>query len=104
MAKQKYDGIVESVRLKPDGQVDWVRAFERRGPTFSDYILINRDQLVKRLKAGKKFAVGRRLPQMASTFEVSQAVRLVEKDGQQYLVVGDSQTADRDRLDGVPRL
>jgi hypothetical protein len=81
MAGPKYDGIVEAVHYKPDGQVDWVRVFERRGPTFSDYLILKRDALVSRLKAGKKFMVGRRVPTMASTFEVSSPVKLVTAGG-----------------------
>ncbi len=103
MAKQRYDGIVEAVHYRPDGQVDWVRVFERRGPTFSDFILLQRQELVERLKAGKKFMVGRRIPQMASTFEVSEPVKLASKDGKDILVVGDGQ-ADREHLKGVPQL
>jgi hypothetical protein len=103
MAKQKFDGVVEAVHYRPDGQVDWVRVYERRGPTFSDYILLQRQELIDRLKAGKKFMVGRRVPQMASTFEISEAVRVLNKDGKEILVVGDGQP-DREHLKGVPLL
>jgi hypothetical protein len=101
MAKNKYDGVVEAVHYKPNGEVDWVRAYERRGPTFSDHLLIKRDDLVERLKSGRKFMVGRRLPMKASTFVVTQQLRLVNVGGSETLVVGQSQ-AERDRLEGVP--
>jgi hypothetical protein len=103
MAGPKYDGIVEAVHYKPDGQVDWVRVFERRGPTFSDYMILKREDLVNRLKAGKKFMVGRRIPQMASTFDVSSPVKLVTAGGREFLVTGDGQ-AEQDHLEGVPLL
>jgi len=103
MAKQRYDGIVEAVHYRPDGQVDWVRVYERRGPTFSDYVLLPRQELVERLKVGKKFAVGRRVPQMASTFEISEPVKLVSQDGKEILVVGEDQPAG-EHLKGVPQL
>ena len=101
MAKPKYDGVVEAVRYRPDGQVDWVRVFERRGPTWSDYIILKRDELIQRLKAGKKFFAGKRILQMASTFEVSLPIKLVSDGSQDLLVAGDAQ-AEKDCLEGVP--
>ena len=52
MAK-KFDGVIEAVRYK-DGQIDVVRAFERRGAAFSDRIMIDRKELLERLKEGKE--------------------------------------------------
>jgi len=101
MAKLKYDGVVESVHYKPGGEVDWVRAYERRGATFTDYVLIDRQTLIQRMKNGKKYVVGRRIPLMASTFEVTQPLRLVRSGGKDVLIVGEAQ-ADQDRLNGVP--
>ena len=101
MAKIKYDGVVEAVRYKPDGEIDWVRAYERRGPTFSDYRLIDREALIKRLKSGKRYVVGKRIRYLASTFEVSSPLRLVDKGSQEIIVTGDV-AANQDRLDGVP--
>lgn len=101
MAKEKYDGVVEAVHYKQDGTVDWVRTFLRRGPTFSDYILLDRETLIEHLKAGKTFMAGRRIPQMASTFQVTKPVRVIEKDGREVLTTGDLEP-DTDNLDGVP--
>ena len=103
MAKPNYDGVIEAVHYRPDGQVDWVRAFERRGPTWSDYVILKRDTLVQKLKAGKKFVAGRRIPQLAGTFEVFAPVRLAADGGQEVLVTGE-QNARQDRLEGVPFL
>ena len=50
MAK-KFDGIIEAVRYK-NGQIVTVRAYERRGATFSDRLLIERKDLLERLKTG----------------------------------------------------
>ena len=55
MARTTFDGVIEAVRYKPDGQVDWVRAYLRRGPTFSDRIMINRATLIENLKSGKRY-------------------------------------------------
>lgn len=103
MAKNKYDYVVEAVHYNPDGQVEWVRAFERRGPTFSDHVLIERKSIIERLKAGNNFMVGKRVPRMGGTFEVSVPLRLVNASGKEVLVTGDQQ-ADQDHLEGVPVL
>jgi len=101
VARIKFDGVIESVHYKPNGEVDWVRAYVRRGPTFSDHLLIDRNTLVERLKAGKRYVVGRRKERLGSTFEVSEPLRMIVKGDKTMLAVGDGE-ADRDRLQGVP--
>jgi hypothetical protein len=103
VAKQKFDGVVEAVHYKPDGQVDWVRTYLRRGPIFSDYILLDRQTLVEHLKSGKQYVAGRRIPQLASTFEVTKPLHVVRNDGEEILVTGDLQS-NKDKLEGVPEL
>ncbi|MGE5249411.1 MAG: hypothetical protein ACM3QS_04280, partial [Bacteroidota bacterium] len=66
MALKKFDGVIEAVHFT-DGQVTAVRAFERRGATFSDRVILTRAQLVDRLKNGRKFVTGRRRELWAST-------------------------------------
>ncbi len=101
MAKVKFDGVVEAVHYQPDGQVAWVRAYERRGPTFSDDVLIDRKKLIERLKTGKRYLVGRRIPNLASTFEVSAPLQVVQVDGKELLATPGAQ-GGRDHLAGVP--
>jgi hypothetical protein len=101
VAKRKYDGVVEAVRYKEDGHVDWVRAYERHGAVFADRVLIQRDSLVERLKSGKKFVVGARIPYQANSFDVSQPIALVGSDDQEYIRAGGSGTGE-DYLEGVP--
>jgi hypothetical protein len=101
MAKQKFDGVVEAVHYKPDGQIEWVRGFEKMGFVFSDRVLIEREALVEKLKSGKKFVVGKRTPYMGNNFEVSTSLRLVGKNGEEVVVTGDHK-AERDLLEGVP--
>ncbi|HEY5672016.1 MAG TPA: hypothetical protein VIS10_18635 [Anaerolineales bacterium] len=103
MARIKFDGVVEAVRYKPSGEIDWVRAYERRGPTFSDYILLDRETLIKRIKAGKRYVSGKRIPYMASTFETSSPIRLVTNSGKEIVVTSDPK-ATQDRLEGVPTI
>ena len=106
MAQVKYDGVIEAGRYAPPGWVKLVRAYERRGPTFSDRVLISRDELVRRLQAGQRFVAGERQLLLASTFTVASAICLVEKDGQKYLATegapAASSTAACDNLVGVP--
>ncbi len=101
MAKAKYDGVVQAVRYGSDGQVQWVRAHLRRGPTWSDHVLLDRKTLIEQIKSGKRFMAGKRIPRLAGTFEVSHPIKLVQKDGQEFLATGDADP-QRDRLDGVP--
>lgn len=101
MTKLKYDGVIEAVHYTPEGQVKWVRAYERRGVVFSDHVLISRQELVDRLKGGKRFLTGQRKQYFASMFDVSQPVRLVPHNGHEILVTGDVDTG-QDHLEGVP--
>lgn len=103
MAKPKIDGVIEAARYNPNGQINWVRAYLRRGPTYSDRILLDRQALVEQLKSGKTFMAGERVELMASTFKLGKAVRLLQKNGQEILVTGEAQ-ASQDHLEGVPIL
>jgi hypothetical protein len=98
---EKFDGVVEAVRYCPDGRVEVVRVYERRGPTWSDRVLISRDELVERLKAGKKYKTGERLPYLAGTFKTRDSLRLVGDRGNEFVVTGDS-SGSNDRLEGLP--
>ena len=101
MARTKYDGIVQAVRYDEDGQILWVRAFLRRGPTWSDSVLMDRQALVDKLKSGKQFVIGKRVELMASTFETSFPIRLITENGQEILVAGES-SGEKDCLEGAP--
>jgi hypothetical protein len=86
MSPKKIDGIIETVRYDPEGRISLVRVYEKRGPTFSDLIILSRDQLIQKLRAGKKFYVGKRIPLQASTFELVVPVKLSGKTGQDVVV------------------
>lgn len=96
---KKFDILIEAVRYE-NGQIAWVRAYERRGATFSDRVLIERSDLAERLKQGKKVMTGQRKELLASTFQVGQAVQAVKRQDQ-YLI-STRANADRDELEGVP--
>jgi hypothetical protein len=101
MGRKKVDGVIEGVRYKPNGEVEWVRAYERRGATYSDHILLRREALIEKLKAGKNFMAGSRTLLLASTFEITSPVRLIKAGEKDVLVTGDAQ-ANQDRLEGIP--
>jgi len=103
MAKQIYDGVVEAVRYDPDGQIEWVRAYERRGAAFSDHVLIPRPDFIARLKDGKRFLVGKRIIYLGGKFETSHPIQLKTQNGTEIIVAGTANT-DHDRLEGVPIL
>jgi hypothetical protein len=98
-----YDGVVEAVHWTTSGRIEWVRVYERRGPTWSDRVLLDRDTLVERLKSGKKFVTGKRIVKMASEFEVSEEVELRETGKGEVIVSGETKV-EKDWLEGVPEL
>ena len=95
----KFDGVIEAVRYK-SGKIEVVRAYERRGATFSDHVLLDRKALLERLKKGKHFVTGQRKEYLASTFEVGKPVNLVGADGRE--IVTTTAQEDHDELEGVP--
>lgn len=101
MTKLKIDGVVQAVHYNPDGQVAWVRAYLRRGPTYSDRVMLDRQTLIAHLKSGKHYFIGERIPQMASTFEVKEPLSVIEKNGKLFLAAG-VKDVDQDRLEGAP--
>lgn len=97
----RYDVVIEAVRYAEDGSLQTARIYERRGPTWSDRLLISRQELVERLKKGQKVVIGARKPYLASTFEVFGSVRLVDSNGREMLISGDDQ-AQQDCLPQAP--
>ena len=95
----KYDGVIEAVRYK-GGKIDIVRAYERRGATFSDRVLLNRKTLIERIKQSKRFVTGQRKQFMASTFEIGKLVNLLDRDNVQIISTRDQ--SEQDELEGVP--
>ncbi len=99
MALKKFDVLIEAVRYE-NGQIACVRAYERRGATFSDRILIARSDLAGRLENGKKVMTGQRKKFLASTFEPGKPVQAVKQNGREF--ISTRAQADHDELEGVP--
>ena len=95
----KVDGVIEAVRYK-GGKIELVRLYERRGPTFSDHVLLDRPALLSRLKDGKNLVTGHRKPLLASTFDVGLPV-LLSGDKSDTIVTTPGGHGP-DRLEGVP--
>ncbi len=98
MAK-KFDGIIEAVHYK-NGQIVTVRAYQRRGAAFSDRILIDRKDFLELVKSGKQFVTGSRKELMAGTFDVGKPVKVINRNGRDFIATRDE--ADRDELEQVP--
>ena len=94
------DGVIEAVRYK-DGQIEVVRAFERRGATFSDRIMVARNELLERLKKGQKFVIWTRRDFWASTFDIQEKpVQVVDHNGKE--IIATSTDAKHDELEQAP--
>ena len=99
MAK-KFDGVIEAVRYK-NGQIEIVRAFERRGAAFTDRVMLNRKEFLDRLKKGKKYFVGKRKEFLAGSFEVQeQPVQVLDRNGKE--IIATRAEADQDELEQAP--
>lgn len=97
---KKHDGIVEAVHYK-SGKIAWVRAYERRGPTWSDHVLLDRQTLIERLENKKKFFIGQRIINNASEFEIGERIVLQKTDKGPVVTLKGVQT-NKDHLEGVP--
>lgn len=102
MAKKKFDAVLEAVRLNEDGQVEIAKIFERRGIIFSDHFLVDRNELIKRIKNGQKIMTGKRQYKMGSVFDTDKEVRVVSTKGKDVLALG-NESSDRDSLQSIPR-
>jgi hypothetical protein len=98
---KKADGVIEAAHFGPDGKLAWVRAYERRGPTWSDTVLLDRPSLIQRLKKRKRFFIGTRNQYRTSEFEIGEPLRLVQTGRAPVLVVGQG-GSKQDRLEGIP--
>jgi hypothetical protein len=97
MPTKKINAVIEAVRFSPSGQIELVRAYERRGPVWSDVQVLHRTELVNRLKNGQKFYCGSRKKFLGNQFE---AVALVQLDNNR--VISGKPEGSLDFLNGVP--
>jgi hypothetical protein len=103
MAQPKMDGVIEAVRYTPEGQIDLVRMYQRRGAAFSDCVLVSRPELIAQLKNRKKVYIGQRQQYLAGTFTLGLALRLVGRAGREVVTASATRSSTLvDSLTGVP--
>jgi hypothetical protein len=96
---QKIDGVIEAARYK-NGQLMVVRAYERRGATFSDRFLLEHKTLLERLQKGQQYLTGSREELRASTFKLGKPVLIVKLADRELLATRENAT--HDELEEVP--
>ena len=77
-----------------------VRAYQRRGATFSDRVLVDRKTLLERLQKGEQYVTGTREELHASTFAIGKPIMILKQDDRELLAT--SKNATRDDLEKVP--
>jgi hypothetical protein len=77
MNRNKADLIIEAVHHKRNGQIDFVRAYQKRGATYSDCILMKRQELLEMLAKGKHVVTGQRILFLGTTFSDQTSVSLL---------------------------
>jgi hypothetical protein len=97
MPRKRIDGVIEAVRYLQDGKIEFVRAYERRGAIWSDHILLQRAELVERLKKGRRFVTGQRKLYLGSSLETGKPVRYMRDR-----ISTDDEANTRDLLTGTP--
>ena len=95
----KIDGVIEAVRYK-NGQILSVRAYEKRGATYSDHVLLTRKTLLERLQKNQQYLTGTRQEFRASTFNLGKVVMLVQQAGHEIITT--RADAVHDELEDVP--
>jgi len=102
--KKPYDGVVVAAHYNLQGQVEWVRAFERRGFVFHDRVKMDRKTLVDHLRDGKNFKTGIRILGHGNDFNVHEDLHLIERGDEEqncYIVAGEG-SPSRDSLGDLP--
>jgi hypothetical protein len=94
---EKPNAIITAVHYAPDGKIDTVRVFQRRGATYSDRIHMKRDSFVEFLKKHKNVFVGQRQEFMASTFNLGKEIKFLDPD-----IITTDASSRQDTLDNVP--
>jgi hypothetical protein len=100
-SSNKIDGVVDAVRFNPDGLVACVRVYQRLGNTFSDRVLMSRDQFIELLRKDKRFCFGPRKENWGFTFDSSVDIQLVKENGQEFIRSA-AGSGTGDNLKGVP--
>jgi hypothetical protein len=101
MPQIKFDYLIEAIHYSPDGVLEKVRLYEKRGPSFSDRVMMNRDQLIHILRTGKKVVTGSRQAYLGSTFTLTGEIQLSGSKDVPTIVLGE-EPSRQDSLAGLP--
>ena len=96
MPTKNFDLLIDSVHYSANGKIEYVRCFERRGPSFSDNLILTRDQLISMFKDGKVIVTGSREPYLGSTFLVQDWVTYHND------IISTNPTSSKDLLQNTP--
>ncbi|MHB8133957.1 MAG: DUF3892 domain-containing protein [Anaerolineaceae bacterium] len=102
MKKNKFDGVLEAVRVDQNDQLLLAKIYEKRGVVWSDHFLVNREDFIQRIKNGNVFVVGTRQYKLGSSFETSDSVQLSLNNEQAYIRL-DQENSPSDNLKNLPR-
>lgn len=97
MSRKRIDGVIEAVRYAPDGNIEFVRLYQRQGSVWTDHFLLARPALVKQLEEGRRLYTGQRIQYLGSKVDAQYPVSLING----RITSGKGNEA-RDLLDGVP--
>ncbi|MBN1267014.1 MAG: hypothetical protein JXA25_16095 [Anaerolineales bacterium] len=100
-AKKKVDVILVAVKLSENGQMDFARGYLRRGPVWSDLVLLQREQLIERLQTGEKVYTGAETD-MVGDFEIHEQLQIETVNGKDLFIIGNEKATAEDL--GLPLL
>jgi len=100
ITRKPVDLVLVAARFAGDTSLlSWAQAYERRGPIWTDILLLDREQLISRLRAKKRVFTGRPR-ELSGDFDVISPVRLMQAAGTSVLRA-DGRDAPGDDL-GLP--
>jgi len=95
------DTVVVAARYGPQaGELLLAQAYERRGVVWTDVILLDRDDLLARVRSRRRIYAGEVRPDIPGAFTVHGRLQMVHDGARTYLTLGKG-TARGDDL-GVP--
>jgi hypothetical protein len=95
-ARKDFDFVVIAARYREeDHALEIAQVYQRRGPIWGDVVLLNRDEIIEKIKGGDRGVIGR-LADVDGDFVGAGELRVVGDDGSEKLVVGERQPSHDD--------
>ncbi|OJX40572.1 MAG: hypothetical protein BGO78_06200 [Chloroflexi bacterium 44-23] len=102
MPKKEYDAVLEAIRVDENNQLSLARIYKKHGAIWSDLFVVDREELIKRMKAGQRFVLGTRIHQLGSTFDTGKPLYLASFEENGFIRL-DQEHISADYLPTVPR-